>query len=252
MPEKLIVERDGNVTTITINRPEARNACDLETLHSLHAAFTAFDADPSQHVAVLTGSQGMFCAGGDLKELSTGKGIGFAWAGDSGPLQRRLSKPVIAAVQGHAVAAGLALAVWCDLRVVDDTAVFGVFCRRFGAPMTNGASVRLTRQIGESHALDMFLTGRAVDAKEALVMGLANRLVPAGEAIAAAQKLAHDIAAFPQVCLRSDRQSMLGQWDLPEDQAIVREVQLGKAAFRDESQLGAASFVQGKGRHGKF
>ena len=252
MGSKLIIERTDAITTITINRPEARNACDLETLHLLVEAFADFDKDPNQHVAVLTGANGVFCAGGDLKELSNGTGIGFAWAGNDGPLQRRVSKPVIAAVHGHAVAAGLALTVWCDLRVVDETAVFGVFCRRFGAPMTNGASVRLPRLIGESAALDMFLTGRPVDAKEAMAMGLANRLVPAGGAVAAAFALAKEIASFPQVCLRSDRQALLGHWGMSEDEAIRQEVRLGQAAFKEESQAGAASFVRGEGRHGAF
>ncbi|ARP77702.1 crotonase/enoyl-CoA hydratase family protein [Bordetella genomosp. 6] len=252
MSSKIIIERTGAITTITINRPAARNACDLETLHLLVDAFAEFERDPGQHVAVLTGADGMFCAGGDLKELSVGKGIGYAWAGDKGPLQRRPSKPVIAAVHGHAVAAGLALAVWCDLRVIDDSAVFGVFCRRFGAPMTNGASVRLPRLIGESAALDMFLTGRPVEAREAMEIGLANRLAPKGQTVSMAQALAAEIAAFPQVCLRSDRESMLGQWGMPEDEAIRREVRFGQAAFQEESQAGAARFVRGEGRHGDF
>jgi len=252
MHSKLIIERTGVVTTITINRPEVRNACDLETLSLLAQAFAQFDQDPGQHVAVLTGANGVFCAGADLKELSTGKGIGYAWADDQAPLQQRLSKPVIAAVHGHAVAAGLALAVWCDLRVVDESAVFGVFCRRFGAPMTNGASVRLPRLIGESAALDMFLTGRPVDAREAMAIGLANRLAPKGNAVRTAVALACEIASFPQICLRSDRASLIGQWGMLEGEAIQREVDFGQAAFREESQAGAARFARGEGRHGDF
>jgi enoyl-CoA hydratase len=250
---KVLTERSGPVTTVAINRPEARNACDRETLALLWDAFGAFEADPEQRVAVLTGTGGSFCAGADLKELAAGTGIGFAWAGeDHGLTRRRLTKPVIAAVEGHAVAAGLALAVWCDVRVVDETAVFGVFCRRFGAPMTNGACVRLPRLIGESRALDMFLTGRPVDAREALAIGLANRLVPASTARAAAEALAHEIAAFPQICLRSDRAALLEQWGLSEEEAIRHEVALGQAAFREETRAGAARFAGGAGRHGAF
>jgi enoyl-CoA hydratase len=250
---KVLVERKGPVTTVVINRPEARNACDQETLALLWDAFQAFDADPAQSVAVLTGAGGAFCAGADLKELSTGVGIGFAWAGsDRGLTRHQPSKPVIAAVEGHAVAAGLALAVWCDLRVADETAVFGVFCRRFGVPMTNGATVRLPRLIGQSRALDMYLTGRPVAAKEAYEIGLVNRLVPQGTARAAAEQLAAEIAAFPQVCLRSDREALLRQWDLGEEDAIRLEVELGQEAFRVESQAGASRFAAGTGRHGVF
>lgn len=250
---KVLVERKGPVTTVIINRSEARNACDQETLGLLWDAFQAFDADPDQSVAVLTGAGGAFCAGADLKELSTGVGIGFAWAGaDRGLTRHQPSKPVIAAVEGHAVAAGLALAVWADLRVVDETAVFGVFCRRFGAPMTNGAAVRLPRLIGQSRALDMFLTGRPVTAKEAYEIGLANRLVPKGTARVAAEQLAADLAGFPQVCMRSDREAMLRQWDLAEEDAIRLEVELGAEAFRAETQAGAGRFAAGTGRHGVF
>lgn len=253
MAEKVLVERAGAVTTVAINRPEARNACDRETLGLLWDAFQDFERDPAQAVLVLTGAGSTFCAGADLKELSTGTGIGFAWAGaEKGLTRRQPSKPTIAAVEGHAVAAGLALAVWCDLRVASDTAVFGVFCRRFGVPMTNGASVRLPRLIGQSRALDMYLTGRAVAAREAFEIGLANRLVPAGTARQAAERLAAEIAAFPQTCLRSDRQALLRQWDLPEEDAIRLEVELGQTAFREEAQSGAGRFAAGTGRHGAF
>ena len=253
MADKLLVERTGPVTTMVINRPEVRNACDQETISLLWEAFHDFESDPQQRVAVLTGAGGIFCAGADLKELSTGKGIGFAWAGpERGITRRQLNKPVIAAVEGHAVAAGLALAVWCDLRVADETAVFGVFCRRFGVPMTNGASIRLPRLIGQSRALDMYLTGRGVDAQEAHAMGLANRLVAKGTARKAAEALALEIAAFPQTCLRSDRQALLRQWDMPEEEAIRLEVELGQTAFREEAQTGAGRFTDGTGRHGTF
>jgi enoyl-CoA hydratase len=250
---KVLTDRNGAVVTISINRPEVRNACDLETMGLLWNAFQEFAADADCRVAVLTGVGGSFCAGADLKELSTGKGIGFAWAGeDKGLTRHRLTKPVIAAVEGHAVAGGLGLATWCDLRVIDDTAVFGVFCRRFGVPMTNGSSIRLPRIIGEARALDMFLTGRPVDAQEAMAIGLANRLVPTGTTVAATQALAQEIAAFPQLCLRSDRTSLIEHWDFGEQEAIEREVALGQAAFREESQIGAGRFARGRGRHGEF
>jgi enoyl-CoA hydratase len=250
---KVLIEKVGRVTTIEINRAEVRNACDARTVELLRDAFRDFDSDSEQHVAVLAGKGGSFCAGADLKELAEGKGVAFAWADETRGLTRsRLSKPVIAAVEGHAVAAGLALAVWCDLRVIDNTAVFGVFCRRYGVPMTNGASIRLPRLIGESRALDMFLTGRAVNAEEAMAIGLANRLAPRGMALREAVKLADEIAAFPQLCLRSDRTSLVGQWGMAEDEAIKREIALGQDAFREESRAGASRFVSGTGRHGRF
>ncbi|HEX2888448.1 crotonase/enoyl-CoA hydratase family protein [Vineibacter terrae] len=250
---KILVEKSGQVTTIVLNRPDVRNACDLETLTLLREAFQAFEEDEAARVAVLTGNGGSFCAGADLKELATGRSIGFAWAGsDEGPLKRFLSKPVIAAVSGHALAAGLALAIWCDLRVADDSAVFGVFCRRWGAPMTNGATVRLPRLIGQSRALDMLLTGRAVHAEEALSIGLVNRLVPTGTARAAAEALAAEIAAFPQVCMLADRASALEQWSLPDHEAIQIEARYGQQAFRLETQAGAQRFAEGAGRHGQF
>jgi enoyl-CoA hydratase len=250
---KVLVEKAGPVTTITLNRPEVRNAADLETLTLLRTAFHDFENDPDARVAVLTGAGDAFCAGADLKELASGKSIGFAWAGsDQGPLREFLSKPIIAAVSGHAVAAGLALAIFCDLRVVDESAVFGVFCRRWGAPMTNGATVRLPRLIGQSRAMDMLITGRAVHAQEAFAIGLANRLVPVGTVRQAAEDLAHEIADFPQICMLADRMSAHQQWGLSDQDAIRIEAQYGQEAFRSETQAGAQRFTDGAGRHGRF
>ena len=248
---EILVERSGPVTTVIINRPHARNACTVATVKALHDAFMAFEADPDARVSVLTGAGNTFCAGADLKEMAAGAALGFCWAGhDKGVTHRMLSKPVIAAVSGHAVAAGLALAVWCDLRVADATAVFGVFCRRYGGPMPNGCTVRLPRLIGQSRALDMMLTGRAVDATEAHAIGLANRLVPAGQARAAAERLAHELAELPQVAMLSDRASLIDQWNWPEDEAIRREIAGSAAAFAEGFQAGAGRFVAGAGRHG--
>jgi enoyl-CoA hydratase len=248
---EVLTERNGPVTTITIDRPQARNACTVAMVKVLHDAFMAFEADADARVAVLTGAGNAFCSGADLKELASGAALGFCWAGeDKGVTRRMLSKPVIAAVSGHAVAAGLALAVWCDLRVADATAVFGVFCRRYGGPMPNGCTVRLPRLIGQSRALDMMLTGRAVDANEAYAIGLANRLVPAGQARAEAERLAHQLAGLPQVAMLSDRASLIGQWDWPEEEAIRREIAGSAAAFAEGFQAGAGRFVAGDGRHG--
>lgn len=250
--DEVLVERSGPVTTVIINRPEARNACRVATVKALHDVFMAFEADETAKAAVLTGQGGSFCAGADLKELASGEALGFCWAGeDKGVTRRMLGKPVIAAVEGHAVAAGLALAVWCDLRVADETAVFGVFCRRYGGPMPNGCTVRLPRLIGQSRALDMMLTGRAVDAREAYAIGLANRLVPKGEARREAERLALELASLPQTAMLSDRGSLIGQWDFPEDEAIRREIEGSAAAFRQGFQSGARRFVSGTGRHGQ-
>ena len=252
MSDHVRVERNGAVTTVVINRPDARNACTVAMVQGLHDAFADFESDRNAKVAVLTGAGGSFCAGADLKELASGAALGFCWAGeDKGVTRRMVSKPVIAAVSGHAVAAGLALAVWCDLRVADKTAVFGVFCRRYGGPMPNGCTVRLPRLIGQSRALDMMLTGRAVDADEAFAIGLANRLVPAGTARQEAERLAHDLAALPQAAMLSDRASLISQWDWPEDEAIRREIAGSAVAFAEGFQAGAARFVAGEGRHGK-
>ncbi|MAL80072.1 MAG: enoyl-CoA hydratase [Sneathiella sp.] len=250
---KIKVENRGAVTIVTIDRPAQRNACTVEMVKALHDAFLAFEQDATSRVAILTGAGGYFSAGADLEEISSGSAIGYSWAGkDKGATRRRLSKPVIAAVEGHAVAAGLALAVWCDMRVASKSAVFGVFCRRFGGPMPNGATVRLPRIIGESRALDMLMTGRPVKAEEAYHIGLADRLAETGEALAAALTLAEQLAAFPQSALLCDRKSAIEQWDYPEEEAIDREIEGAKFAFRDAFQSGAGTFVKGIGRHGEF
>ncbi len=244
--DEVLVERSGPVTTVIINRPEARNACRVATVKALHDAFMAFEADDTAKAAVLTGADGSFCAGADLKELASGEALGFCWAGeDKGVTRRMLNKPVIAAVEGHAVAAGLALAVWCDLRVADETAVFGVFCRRYGGPMPNGCTVRLPRLIGQSRALDMMLTGRAVDAREAYAIGLANRLVARGEARREAERLALVLAGLPQTAMLSDRASLISQWDFPEDDAIRREIAGSAPAMWQGFQSGVRRFVSG-------
>ena len=223
------VEHDGSVTIVTIERPKVRNAVDRPTAAALADAFRAFDEDPDASVAVLTGAGGTFCAGADLKAVADGRGNRVAEAGDGpmGPTRMVLSKPVIAAVEGHAVAGGLELACWCDLRVAAEDAVFGVYCRRWGVPLVDGGTVRLPRLVGQSFALDMILTGRAVTGEEALASGLANRLVPTGQARAVAIVLARELAAFPQRCLRADRASALAQWSLPEQTALERETSGG-------------------------
>lgn len=245
-------ERDGAVTTIVIDRPEARNACAVDMVRALHRAFLAFEADGDARVAVLTGSGGSFCAGADLKEIEDGTAMGFCWAGpDGGATRRHLAKPVIAGIDGPALAAGLALAVFCDLRVAGRDATFGVSCRRFGGPMPNGATVRLPRLIGQSHALDLMLTGRIVDADEAWRMGLVNRLVAPGEARAAAEALARELAAMPAAAMLADRGSVLRQWSLPDIDAVRYEVECGKQAFEQGFRQGAGRFVAGEGRHGE-
>lgn len=252
---KVIVERDGPVTTVIINRPEVRNAVDNETANGLVAAFQAFDADDEQRVAVLWGAGGGFCAGADLKEIATGerrKRWKLDGDGPMGPSRLALSKPVIAAVAGHAVAGGLELATWCDMRVAEDSAVFGVYCRRWGVPLIDGGTVRLPRLIGQSHAMDMILTGRPVEANEALSMGLANRVVPTGEARKAAEALAHDLAKFPQMCMNVDRASVHRQWELPFAHAMKAEFAHGIAAADAEGEAGAARFAGGAGRSGTF
>src|SRR5437773_540917 len=224
------------------------------TAVALAAAFRAFDADPDAAAAVLHGEGGVFCSGADLTALGTERGNRVAPDGDApmGVSRLRLSKPVIAAVSGYAVAGGLELALWCDLRVADETAVFGVFCRRWGVPLIDGGTVRLPRLIGTGRALDMILTGRAVDAGEALAFGLPNRVVPAGRALAAAQELAAQLAAFPQVCLRSDSASVLDQEGLDEAAALASEFTHGRQALNSEAIPGAARFAAGAGRHGSF
>ena len=253
--EKVRVEQDGPITTIILARPEARNAVDNETADALANAFRAFDADPDQHIAVLWGSGGAFCAGADLTSVASGERIKrYKIEGDGpmGPSRLKVSKPVIAAVAGHAVAGGLELAIWCDLRVAEEDAVFGVYCRRWGVPLIDGGTVRLPRLIGQSHALDMILTGRPVGAPEALRMGLANRVVPKGEARQAAEALARELAAFPQMCMNLDRVSVYRQWDMPFDYALQSEFAHGVAAVEAEGRKGAARFAAGAGRGGTF
>ncbi|MEF3114872.1 crotonase/enoyl-CoA hydratase family protein [Streptomyces chrestomyceticus] len=245
------VERSGPVTTVVLSRPEARNAVDGPTARRLADAFRAFAADDDAHVAVLWGEGGTFCAGADLKAIGTGRGNRVAADGDGpmGPTRMRLDKPVIAAVAGHAVAGGLELALWCDLRVAEEDAVFGVFCRRWGVPLIDGGTVRLPRIVGTGRALDMVLTGRPVGAAEALGMGLVSRVVPPGQARAAAEELAAAIARFPQACLRSDRASLLAQEGLPEQAAMAAELRYGGSVLAD-AMKGAERFASGAGRHG--
>ncbi len=248
------VRYDGPVTVVGIDRPEVRNAVDRATAEALAEAFRAFDADDRASVAVLYGEGGTFCSGADLKALGAGNGNRVAPDGD-GPLgvtRMRLSKPVIAAVSGHAVAGGLELALWADLRVADETAVFGVFCRRWGVPLIDGGTVRLPRLIGTGVAMDLILTGRPVDATEALRIGLANRVVPAGDALVAALKLAHQLAALPQTCLRHDRLSVLEQDGLDERAAMVNEFAHGLVSLSADALEGAVRFSEGAGRHGAF
>ncbi|MET8409465.1 crotonase/enoyl-CoA hydratase family protein [Streptomyces sp. NPDC005195] len=246
-------ERQGYVTTVVLSRPAARNAVDGPTAVELADAFREFEADDTARVAVLWGEGGTFCAGADLKAIGTEHGNRVAEDGDGpmGPTRLRLSKPVIAAVAGHAVAGGLELALWCDLRVAEEDAVLGVFCRRWGVPLIDGGTVRLPRLIGTSRAMDMILTGRPVPAPEAYGMGLVNRLVPNGRARAAAEELAADIAGFPQSCLRSDRASVLEQEGLVERTALRGELRHGMDVLADGME-GAARFASGAGRHGSF
>ncbi|WAL65868.1 crotonase/enoyl-CoA hydratase family protein [Amycolatopsis cynarae] len=250
----VLVDRHGPVTTIGIDRPERRNAVDRATAEALAEAFRAFEQDEEAAVAVLYGTGGTFCSGADLTAISEGRPNRTARTGDGpmGPTRMRLSKPVIAAVSGHAVAGGLELALWADLRVAEETAVFGVFCRRWGVPLIDGGTVRLPRLIGESRAMDLILTGRAVDAEEALRIGLANRVVPAGQALVAARELAGQIAAFPQTCLRQDRASVLEQHGLDEERALANEFEHGLVSLASDTVAGATRFATGAGRHGSF
>ncbi|GAA0240289.1 crotonase/enoyl-CoA hydratase family protein [Saccharothrix mutabilis subsp. mutabilis] len=246
------MERSGPVCTVLLNRPEVRNAVDGPTAHTLTEVFREFDEDPELAVAVLHGEGGVFCSGADLKAVGTARGNDpESPTGPMGPTRLRLSKPVIAAVSGPAVAGGLELALWCDLRVADEDAVFGVFCRRWGMPLIDGGTVRLPRLIGLSRAMDLVLTGRPVDAAEALAIGLANRVVPAGTSRAAAEELARQIAAFPQLCLREDRLSVLEQDGLAEADALANEMAHGLVSLR-EVERGLSRFLAGEGRHGRF
>ncbi|MGB8736840.1 MAG: crotonase/enoyl-CoA hydratase family protein [Rhodomicrobium sp.] len=252
------VEKKGPVTTVILSRPEAKNAVDPATAAELVRAFEAFEADSEARVGVFFGDHGTFCAGADLKAfLAAADWRDWVRSEGStapmGPSRMLLSKPVIAALAGHAVAGGLELALWCDLRVVEEDAVFGVFCRRWGVPLIDGGTVRLPRLIGHGRALDMILTGRPIKADEALAWGLANRVVPKGQARAAAEALAAEIAVFPPACLKSDRMSAYEQWDLPLNDALMNELQRGLATIESgETVAGISRFTRGEGRHGRF
>jgi enoyl-CoA hydratase len=258
----ILIERTEKIWTITLDRPQVRNCVDGPTARALALAFQEFEADPDACVAVLTGTGGQFCAGADLKAIAAGiEGNPLALALNTdidadapmGPTRLQLSKPVIAAVEGHAVAGGLELALWCDLRVAGATATFGVYCRRFGVPLIDGGTVRLPRLIGHSRALDLILTGRAVSADEALALGLANRVVPAGEALRVALELAQQIAAFPQQCMRNDRASLIAQHAMPLRDALASEFEFGMRTLASgEAVSGARRFAEGMGRHGRF
>ena len=245
------VERSGPVTTVILDRPAARNAVDRDTALALADAFRAFDVDPDARIGVLFGDHGTFCAGADLKAFAQGRPNRVEPDGDGpmGPSRMLLHKPVVAAIAGHAVAGGLELALWCDLRVAEEDAVLGVFCRRFGVPLIDGGTIRLPRLIGLSRALDLILTGRPVKADEALAIGLVNRVVPRGQARAAAEQLAHELAASPQAAMRADRMSAYLQHDLDLDAALAQELQLGSRALGEAAQ-GARQFAGGAGRHG--
>jgi enoyl-CoA hydratase len=250
------IEKQKPITTVVIDRPKVRNAVDRDTAQALADAFRAFDADPDANVAVLCGEGGNFCAGADLKAVASGgpgrNRIEAGGDGPMGPSRLLLDKPVIAAIEGYAVAGGLELALWCDLRVVAEDATLGVFCRRFGVPLIDGGTVRLPRLIGLSRALDLILTGRPVGASEAAEMGLAHRVVPRGKAREAAEQLARELAAFPQECLRRDRRSSIEQVDLPMEEAMQNELRHGLRALQAGGAEGAQRFAQGAGRHGKF
>ena len=247
-------EKHGDLVIVTINRPQVRNAVDHDTAQALDEAFRAFDANKQQRAAVLTGANGHFCAGADLKAVAEGRGNRVTLDGDGplGPTRMLLNKPVIAAVEGYAVAGGLELALWCDLRVAAETAVFGVYCRRWGVPLVDGGTVRLPRLIGQSHALDMILTGRGVGGEEALRFGLANRLTPPGEALHGAVEMAEKLTRFPQRCMLSDRRSAIAQWGRTLDEALQQETLLGREVIKSgETVAGATRFNAGAGRHGE-
>jgi enoyl-CoA hydratase len=251
--DTLAIRHEGPVTVVTITRPERRNAVDSLCAEQLRIAFEAFDSDDAQSVAILTGEGGTFCAGADLKAVAEGdrRPLPDHGSGPMGPTRLTLSKPVIAAVEGFAVAGGIELALWCDLRVAAEDAIFGVFCRRFGVPLCDLGTIRLPRLLGHSRAMDLILTGRAVTAPEAFQIGLANRLVPQGQALEAALALAHQLAGLPQICLRSDRMSALEQWGMTEDDAAVNEARRGRAVISSGETLeGAVRFAQGAGRGG--
>ena len=251
------VEKNGAVTTIILNRPEKRNAVDGPMALALREAFQAFEADDSQHVAVLWGAEGTFCSGADLSALEDNARAheldpDGGGTGPMGPTRLALSKPLIAAVSGYAVAGGLELALLADMRVAEESSIFGVFCRRWGVPLIDGGTVRLPRVVGMGRAMDMILTGRPVKAEEALSMGLANRVVPDGASREAAETLAREIAEFPQECMRADRRSAYAQWDMPLADALRQEGRDGAPIVAAEGRSGAKRFVGGEGRHGKF
>jgi enoyl-CoA hydratase len=248
------IERDGPVTTVILSRPDVRNAVDRATAAELADAFREIESNDETRVGVLFGDNGVFCAGADLKAISRGEGNRIDPEGDGpmGPSRMLLAKPVIAAIAGHAVAGGLELALWCDMRVAEASAVLGVFCRRWGVPLIDGGTVRLPRLIGHSRAMDLILTGRAVEADEALAMGLVNRVVTDGHARAEAEKLAHQVAKFPQHAMLGDRMSAYEQWDLDYQQALANELRRGMAAVTAETVSGATRFADGAGRHGSF
>lgn len=259
MADNLDIRDEDRIRIITIDRPDRRNAVNGATARELYDAFLAFDGDDNCDVAILTGNGGAFCAGADLKALSEGEGANPMEEGGIGTLapmglsRLQLSKPVIAAIEGHAVAGGMELALWCDLRVMAEDAVMGIFCRRFGVPLIDGGTIRLPRLIGQSRALDLILTGRPVDAAEAHAIGLANRLAAPGEALDAAIALGREIAAFPQTCMRNDRISVLDQWSLTSEDALIHETRLGMETIGSgETVSGATRFAGGEGRHGAF
>lgn len=259
MSGTISTEAKDGILMVTIERPERRNAVDRATAEALYEAFRAFDADASLAVAILTGAGGAFCAGADLKAVATAErpanldDAGIDSLAPMGPTRLRLSKPVIAAIEGHAVAGGMELALWCDLRVMAEGATMGIFCRRFGVPLVDLGTVRLPRLIGQSRAMDLILTGRPVGAAEAEAIGLANRVVPSGTALAAAKELAQQIAAFPQLCMRGDRLALLEQWGLDEDTALRNELAHGRRTVASgETRAGATRFAEGTGRHGVF
>ena len=247
----VLAQGDGPVTIVTIDRPARRNAVDPDTAVALRDAFAAFAADDSARVAILTGSDGHFCAGFDLNAVGTSR-YDPGGPGPMGPTRMLLEKPVIAAIEGHAVAGGLELALWCDLRVAAESAVFGVYCRRWGVPLIDGGTVRLPRIVGQGRALDMILTGRPVAADEAQRIGLADRVVPDGAALGAAIELAKQIAAFPQTCMNSDRLSAYRQWDFDIEGALAQEAHAGVAPLREGAAAGAKRFTDGTGRGGSF
>ena len=261
--ETVHIEREGDITIVTLDRPDVRNAVDSRTAKRLADAFVAFDKDDTARVAVFVGAHGTFCAGADLKAVATGAFEiteplrapidRHSKNGPMGPSYLRLSKPVIGAIAGYAVAGGLELALWCDMRVVEEDAIFGVFCRRWGVPLIDGGTVRLPRLIGHSHAMDLILTGRGVDAHEAKSMGLANRVVPKGEARSQALAIARQLSRFPQTCMLNDRESAYAQWDLSFDDAMANESRLGwDTLASNETATGAARFAAGRGRGGDF